>query len=54
MIRGLPQDSGQVCKKHSVLNFNTAFHSQTDGQSGRTIQMLDNMLRASDLDFSGN
>ena len=35
------------------LQFNTAFHPQTDGQSERTIQILKDMLRACALDFEG-
>ncbi|KAI3732574.1 hypothetical protein L1987_63780 [Smallanthus sonchifolius] len=36
------------------LNLSTAYHPQTDGQSERTIQTLENMLRAWVIDFKGN
>ena len=36
------------------LHFSATFHSQTDGQSERTIQTLEDMLRACVMEFKGS
>ena len=36
------------------LHFTTAYHPQSDGQSERTIQTLEDMLRACVLDWGGH
>ncbi|KAL0458139.1 UNVERIFIED_CONTAM: RNA-directed DNA polymerase [Sesamum latifolium] len=36
------------------LHFSTAFHPQTDGQLKRTIQTLEDMMRACTMEFKGN
>ncbi|WMV46948.1 hypothetical protein MTR67_040333 [Solanum verrucosum] len=38
----------------SKVNLSTAFHPQTDGQAERTIQTLEDMLKACVIDFKGN
>ena len=36
------------------LNFSTTFHSQSDGQSERVIQILEDMLRSYVIDYVGS
>ena len=36
------------------ISMSTTYHLQTDGQTKRTIQILEDMLRACVLDFSGS
>ena len=38
----------------TMLDLSTAFHTQTDGQSKRTIQVLEDMLRACVIEFGGH
>ncbi|GJT38319.1 putative reverse transcriptase domain-containing protein [Tanacetum coccineum] len=41
-------------KQGTRLDMSTTYHPQTDGQSERTIQTLEDMLRACVLDFRGS
>ena len=36
------------------LNFNTTFHPQTDGQSKRVTQVLEDMLRSCVIEYEGS
>ena len=38
----------------TTLHFSTAFHHQTNGQSERTIQTLEDILRACVLEFKNS
>ncbi|GKE34318.1 putative reverse transcriptase domain-containing protein [Tanacetum coccineum] len=45
----------EIIARHGTrLDLSIAYHPGTDGQSERTIQMLEDMLRACAIDFGGN
>ena len=49
----LLQSFGKSYIRGTRLDFSTAFYPQTDGQSERTIQTLEDMLRMCVIDFGG-
>ncbi|GKC42284.1 putative reverse transcriptase domain-containing protein [Tanacetum coccineum] len=45
----------EIIARHGTqLDMSTAYHPETGGQSERTIQTLEDMLRACAIDFGGN
>ncbi|GJV62034.1 reverse transcriptase domain-containing protein [Tanacetum coccineum] len=49
--QGLHGDPAQRLKLYSINTMSTAYHPETDGQSERTIQTLEDMWRACVIDF---
>nr|GFC55737.1 putative reverse transcriptase domain-containing protein [Tanacetum cinerariifolium] len=45
---------GKIKALGTRLDLSTSYHPETDGQSERTIQTLEDMLRACAMDFGGN
>ncbi|GKB58271.1 putative reverse transcriptase domain-containing protein [Tanacetum coccineum] len=50
----LQDRDGRFTSLGTRLDMSTAYHPQTDGQSERTIQTLEDMLRACVMDFGGS
>nr|GFA92093.1 putative reverse transcriptase domain, ribonuclease H-like domain, aspartic peptidase domain protein [Tanacetum cinerariifolium] len=48
-----PRADGTLCLngRSTRMDMSTSYHPKTDGQSGRTIQTIEDMLRACALDF---
>ncbi|GJT42023.1 putative reverse transcriptase domain-containing protein [Tanacetum coccineum] len=55
-VSGLPRTPSESLQKAlgTNLDMSTAYRPQTDGQSERTIQMLEDMLRACVIDFGNS
>ncbi|GKA78626.1 putative reverse transcriptase domain-containing protein [Tanacetum coccineum] len=56
VMEGLLQGFWQILQKAlgTRLDMSTAYHPQTGGKNGRTIQTLEDMLRACVIDFGGS
>ncbi|GJS43002.1 putative reverse transcriptase domain-containing protein [Tanacetum coccineum] len=51
---GMKRDIAEYEALGTKLHMSTAYHPETDGQSERTIQMLEDMLQACVMDFGGS
>ncbi|GKD65692.1 putative reverse transcriptase domain-containing protein, partial [Tanacetum coccineum] len=51
---GMKRDIAEYEALGTKLHMSTAYHPEIDGQSERTIQTLENMLRACVMDFGGS
>nr|GEY88940.1 putative reverse transcriptase domain-containing protein [Tanacetum cinerariifolium] len=51
---GMKKDIAMYKALGTRLDLSTAYHPETDGQSERTIQTLEDILRACAMDFGGN
>jgi hypothetical protein len=54
VILNLYPNYGKVCTMGTKLDMSVAFHSETDEQSERTIQTLEDILRAWVLSWKAN